>query len=116
MTKVSAVLVATLCVAAAPVAKVPEGDVRNTDVRGSNTPYKMPEFSNRQAWVERAAFIRKQILASAGLLPMPAKTPLHAEVFGKIERPGYTVEKVLLETYPGFYLGGNLYRPRDGQG
>ena len=29
---------------------------------------------------------------------------------------GYTVEKVLLETYPGFYLGGNLYRPLGKQG
>jgi dienelactone hydrolase len=43
---------------------------------------------------------------------MPARTPLHPQVFGRIEREGYTVEKVLLETLPGYYLGGNLYRPR----
>jgi len=42
---------------------------------------------------------------------MPAKSPLHAQVFGKLARDGYSVEEVLLETYPGFYLGGNLYRP-----
>jgi dienelactone hydrolase len=47
---------------------------------------------------------------------MPAKNPLNAEVFGKLDRDGYTIEKVLLETYPGFYLGGNLYRPRGKQG
>src|SRR5207302_6044867 len=40
------------------------------------------------------------------------KTPLNAQIFGKLDREGYSIEKVLLETYPGFYLGGNLYRPR----
>jgi dienelactone hydrolase len=42
---------------------------------------------------------------------MPEKHPLNAQVFGRIERKGYSVEKVLLETMAGFYLGGNLYRP-----
>jgi dienelactone hydrolase len=46
---------------------------------------------------------------------MPPKTPLHPQIFGKIEGAGYTIEKVLLETMPGFYLGGNLYRPRNGK-
>ena len=46
---------------------------------------------------------------------MPEKTPLHAQVFGKIEQKDYTIEKVLIETLPGFYLGGNLYRPRNGR-
>jgi dienelactone hydrolase len=90
-------------------------DARNT-VLSSRTHYKMPVFATRDAWEQRAAFLRKQILASAGLLPMPEKRPLNAQVFGKLERDGYTVEKVLLETLPGFYLGGNLYRPRGQQG
>ena len=30
---------------------------------------------------------------------------------GRIERDGYTIEKVVLETLPGFTLTGNLYRP-----
>ncbi len=76
-----------------------------------DTHFQMPVFRSREAWLEKAAFLRKQILSSAGLLPMPEKTPLHAQIFGKLDRGSYTVEKVLLETYPGFYLGGNLYRP-----
>jgi dienelactone hydrolase len=76
-----------------------------------DTHFRMPVFGTREAWLQKAAFLRMQILSSAGLLPMPEKTPLHAEIFGKLERGSYTVEKVLLETYPGFYLGGNLYRP-----
>ncbi len=43
---------------------------------------------------------------------MPAHaTPPHAEIFGRLERNGYSIEKVLLETLPGYYVGGNLYRP-----
>jgi dienelactone hydrolase len=99
-----------------PAAQIPERDTRNAEVRDTNTHFKMPVFTTREAWQERAAFLRKQILASAGLLPMPQKGSVHAEVFGKIERAGYSVEKVLLETYPGFYLGGNLYRPTGKQG
>ena len=76
-----------------------------------DTHFQMPVFASREAWLDEAAFLRNQILASAGLLPMPDKTPVHVQIFGKLEREGYSVEKVLLETYPGFYLGGNLYRP-----
>jgi dienelactone hydrolase len=90
-------------------------DARNT-ILTSRTHYTMPVFASREAWLDRAAFLRKQILASAGLLPMPEKRPLNAQIFGKLERDGYTIEKVLLETLPGFYLGGNLYRPLGKQG
>lgn len=94
---------------------IPAQDARNT-VLSSRTHYTMPVLTTRDAWQERAAFLRKQILASAGLLPMPEKRPLNAQVFDKLERQGYSVEKVLLETLPGFYLGGNLYRPLGRQG
>ena len=94
---------------------LPAQDARNT-VLSSRTHYTMPTFATRAAWEERAAFLRKQILASAGLLPMREKRPLNAQVFDKLDRQGYSVEKVLLETLPGFYLGGNLYRPLGKQG
>src|SRR5712691_11561500 len=103
-------------VAETVTAQIPDQDARNTQIPDTNTHFKMPVFSTREAWLQKAAFLRKQILSSAGLLPMPEKTPLHPRVSGKLQRAGYTVEKVLLETYPGFYLGGNLYRPSGKQG
>ena len=72
-------------------------------------------FTTLAAWEQRKAFLRNQILIAAGLSPMLPKTPLHAQVFGKIQEKDYTIEKVLIETLPGFYLGGNLYRPRNGK-
>ena len=64
---------------------IPVEDARNT-VLSSRTHYTMPVFATREAWQERAAFLRKQILASAGLLPMREKRPLNAQIFGKLER------------------------------
>jgi hypothetical protein len=76
-----------------------------------DTPRDFPAIASRIEWQERAVQIREQILVSCGLWPLPEKTPLKARVFGKISRAGYTVEKVYLQTSPGFYLAGNLYRP-----
>ena len=82
-----------------------------TAVVDLNTPRTFPEITTRVQWEERAQEIREQVLVSCGLWPSPRKTPLRATVFGKIERDGYSVEKVYFHTYPGFYLAGNLYRP-----
>jgi hypothetical protein len=62
-------------------------------------------------WKTRAEYLREHVLASAGLLPMPEKTPLRPEIFGTLSRADYTVSKVYFESLPGFYVTGNLYRP-----
>ncbi len=64
----------------------------------------------------RSANLRNQILASAGLLPMPDKLPIKAVTFDKLDRGDFTVEKVFFESYPGFYVTGNLYRPKNASG
>jgi len=59
----------------------------------------------------RAAELRLRILVATGLYPTPPKTPLNAVIHGKFERPGFTVEKVYFESYPGRYVTGLLFRP-----
>jgi dienelactone hydrolase len=68
------------------------------------------------AWKKRAERTRRQILVACGLWPMPEKTPLHPVIHGKIERDAYTIEKVFFESWPGFFVTGNLYRPKGGAG
>ncbi len=80
-----------------------------------NTPRTFPKITSAAAWRERAQEIRDQALTSCGLLPMPPKTPLNPKITGRIDRDGYSVEKVSFESMPGVYVAGNLYRPR-GQG
>ncbi|MBI3280473.1 MAG: acetylxylan esterase [Acidobacteria bacterium] len=97
-------------------AEVPVEDIRLTHTPETNTQFPPPKYASLGEWKTRRALMRRQILTAAGLDPMPEKTPLNAEVFGRVEGEGYTVERVLLETMPGFYLGGNLYRPARGRG
>src|SRR5947209_3298698 len=72
-------------------------------------PFHPPE--SKQSWDDRAAKVRTQILVATGLWPMPEKTPLNPVIHGKIERDGYTVEKVFFASMPGHYVTGSLYRP-----
>jgi dienelactone hydrolase len=106
---------AIACFGLAARAQVPAQDARNVNLPGTDTHMPLPQFRSLPDWEKRKAFLRQQVLTSTGLSPMPEKTPLHAQVFGKLEEKDYTIEKVLIETMPGFYLGGNLYRPRNGE-
>ena len=74
-----------------------------------------PRYSSRDEWQLRAQELRTRVLASAGLMPLPDRTPLNAEIFGDITRADYIVSKVYFESLPGFFVTGNLYRPA-GQG
>ena len=80
-------------------------------IRDLDTPRDFPKIADLGEWRKRARAIREQILVSSGLWPLPEKTPLRATIFGKVVRDGYSVEKVYFQTWPGFYLAGNLYRP-----
>lgn len=106
---------AGLALAGALGAALPEpplADQRSGAPRTLNTPRSFSAPENRQAWTNRARELRERVLVSCGLWPMPEKTPLNPRITGRIEREGYTIEKVALETSPGFFLGGNLYRPK----
>lgn len=91
-------------------------DRRNTDVPGTETHFKMPAFSGRQEWDQHRGRLRSQILSAAGLMPMPEKTPLNPKTYKRMERDGYTIETLTLETMPGYFLGANLYRPAGRKG
>src|SRR5215469_14958756 len=72
--------------------------------------------ATKEAWEIRRTAVREQILVATGLWPLPVKTPLHAVVHGKIDRDTYTIEKVFFASYPGHYVSGNLYRPKNRSG
>jgi dienelactone hydrolase len=74
-------------------------------------PFKPPK--TKAEWEVRSEYVRRQMLVSLGLWPMPTKTPLNAVIHGKIDLPEYSIEKVYFESVPGFYVTGNLYRPKN---
>lgn len=68
--------------------------------------HTVPEAEARQAQV------RGKILELLGGLPN-YDGPLNARVTGRIDRPRYTIEKVLFESLPQFYVSANLYLPKE---
>lgn len=91
-------------------------DLRHQPLKDLNGyfPFHPPESLDH--WELRREYVQRQILVSNGLWPMPTKTPLNPVIHGKIERNGYTIEKVYFESAPGFFVTGNLYRPTNIEG
>lgn len=73
-------------------------------------------YNNKEEWVIKANIIKEGILKGADLLPMPTKTDLNPIYRNKREYDGYVVENVAIESLPGFYVTGSIYKPTDAQG
>lgn len=105
---------------AAPLRALSEGqtphDARLYPVKDLDGYFPFPPSASQEAWEKRAKELRQQMLVSLGLWPMPDKTPLNAVIHGKMDMGDYTVEKVYFESMPGFFVSGNLYRPKGKSG
>jgi dienelactone hydrolase len=59
---------------------------------------------------QRRTYVRSELLKDLGGLPN-YNGPLNARITGEIRTDSYTIEKVIYESLPGFYVTANLYRP-----
>src|SRR6266567_7217869 len=113
-------IAATAEAAAAAPRVLPEGklpnDIRLEPLKDLDGYFPFAPPASKPAWEKRAERVRRQILVSQGLWPMPTRTPLNPVVHGKIDRGEYTIEKVYFESVPGFFVTGNLYRPKGKSG
>lgn len=109
--KLPSVLLALSCAA---IAQLPD-DHRLADLKDLNGDFTWNPVA-QAAWPARAAEVKQQMRLALGLLPEPTRTPLNAVIHGKVERDGYTVEKVFFESMPGLFHTGNLYRPKGAPG
>ncbi len=62
-------------------------------------------------WKARQLETRKQLHKFFG--EFPEKTPLNAKTVDKLERTNYTIEKIIFESQPKFYVTANLYIPKN---
>jgi dienelactone hydrolase len=106
-------LIPAVAIAAAilPAAVAMADDARLGPLKDLDGYFPFDPPATREAWQARAADVRRRILVSQGLWPMPTKTPLNPVIHGTLQRDGYTVSKVFFESAPGFFVTGNLYRP-----
>ncbi len=81
--------------------------------------HQLAEFARNcptlEEWQTRARKVREGILRGAGLWPPPEKCALNPILHSRREHSGYSVENVAFESLPGFFVSGNLYRPKAGK-
>ncbi|MBW8325867.1 MAG: acetylxylan esterase [Prolixibacteraceae bacterium] len=70
------------------------------------------EWNSLDSWEKRADVIRKGIITGMKLDQMPKVTGDIKLIVTKTHQgDGYVVENVAFESFPGFYVTGNIYRP-----
>ena len=77
-------------------------DKREEDVAGLNS---------RADWEQRRNDIQQKLTDVIG--PFPEKTPLNPRIMKSIEKDFYTVEHIVFESQPGFYVTSSLYIPHE---
>lgn len=90
--------------------------IRPVDEGKKHLAQLLASYKELPAWEARKAELRKCFLEQLNLSPLPEKTPLNPVYTPKRKMNGYTVENVAIETIPGVYLCGSLYRPLKGKG
>ncbi len=74
----------------------------------------LADIASKQQVLARRQRVRDRFVAELGGLPA-TKSPLKAQVTGTVDREGYTIEKVIFESLPGFKVTANLYLPKTGK-
>ncbi len=94
----------------------PPIDHRVGDLRDLNSYFPMKAVEDADHWQDRQAEIRRRILVSQGLWPLPNKSPLEAVIHGRLDRDDYVVDRVYFQSAPDHFVTGNLYRPKNKPG
>ncbi|MEM9326669.1 MAG: acetylxylan esterase [Bacteroidota bacterium] len=81
----------------------------------------MKEFASQwddlESWEARANRIKEGIINGMQFEMMSKiSAPARAIIRDTKEMDGYIVENIAIESFPGFYVTGNLYRPSEGEG
>ncbi len=79
-------------------------DIRDREIAGLET---------KADWTSRQQKVKDILMKTVG--PFPEKTPLNPQITGTVKKEGYSVEKIVYESMPGFYVTGALFLP-DGTG
>jgi hypothetical protein len=72
----------------------------------------LPLPATREAWLARRDALRREVLAVLGIDDLvPPKWDLALKPKGTLRRPGYRIEKITFESYPGMAIPAVVYVP-----
>ena len=70
---------------------------------------EIARLKSESDWRNRQKVVRDKLVEIIG--PFPEKTPLNPRITGIIKGDGYRIEKIIYESFQGFYVTGCLYIP-----
>ncbi len=73
-------------------------------------------YKTLQQWEKRKSDLRKCILATLGLDKLPVAPGSKPIITNKRRLNGYSVENIAIETLPGLFVCGSIYRPLKSKG
>jgi len=91
-------------------------DARLYACRQYQSVFPLPEWPDLKTWERQRAQIRRHLLLCAGLNSQTAGFAARGRVVKRFDHGDVTVENLCIETLPGLYLVGNLYKPRRARG
>ncbi|MRI01270.1 xylan esterase [Kriegella sp. EG-1] len=61
-------------------------------------------------WKERQSFVKKTLMDIVG--PFPPKTALNAKIVKRVDKTDFSVEHIIFESQPNFYVSSSLFLPK----
>lgn len=72
--------------------------------------HQVASLENVQDWQDRQQEVKKKFAKVLGAFP--DKTPLRPQITKRIEKAKFTLEHIVFESQPGFYVTSSLYLPK----
>ena len=92
-------------------AQLRQGDVHTDSEAVAELAHFATLYDDKAGWQQRAKLIRTGILEGAGLDTFPERSPLNPVSHSGRSYQGYTVENIAIESMPGVFVTGSLYKP-----
>lgn len=73
--------------------------------------YLKTQYDDKESWEIRKKELQQCIREAIGIDQLPRVEKPNAILSGKRKYKGYTIENIALETIPGLYVTGSIYRP-----
>jgi dienelactone hydrolase len=94
-----------------PADRLP-ADARLEPPRRVDSYHPFHAVGSAAEWADRREAIRRRVLVAAGLWPLPQPSAAPPQFRAEVDCGDHVVTGVVLESFPGHFVTGSLYRPK----